>query len=269
MTGKILLADDEKETVEIIQKRLARGGFEVYCANDGKQALDLALKYLPDLIITDMVMPGMSGFEFCKAVKSHNDLKETPIIVVSAKQNMMDSFYYLGIKDFLPKPVALDTLEERVKMRLESASHMHTQKTKIIFHCVKATAMSAGRALIGSVPQWNAVFVQTGQELLATANEFLPDVIVVDLFMTDIPADEVIAKLKTLPGLSATVILTYYSPISAAQDGLALQARMLEVQYLKRLTAEAGAKEYLGPFKPENFLGLFKEYRRDLIPTAQ
>ena len=115
-----------------------------------------------------------------------------------------------------------------------------------------------------AVPQWVSVFVNTGKDLIDQSQKFFPDVAVVDLFMFDMPVEEAIARLKALPELANTVILTYYSPISAAQDSLALQAKMIEVQYLKRVTSEVGAKEYLGPFNPENFLGLFKEYRKDL-----
>ena len=65
-----------------------------------------------------------------------------------------------------------------------------------------------------------------------------------------------------MPELARTEISTYYSPIED-HDSLAVQAKMIEIQYLKRVTAEAGVKEYLGPFNPANFMGLFKDYRKD------
>ena len=123
--------------------------------------------------------------------------------------------------------------------------------------------MCYANSLIESVPQWSPLFVNLGKEVLINAEAFVPEVIVLDLLMGDMPIDELIAQLKRIPDLARTPILTYYSPISAAQDSVALQAKMIEVQYLKRITMEAGAKAYLGPFNPGNFMGLLKEYRKN------
>lgn len=264
MITKILFVDNNEAMVELVKSRLMASGYEVLTAMDGQPAHDLALKHIPDLMITDASLPGMNGFELCKALKRNENTKHMPIIVTSAKTNVADAFLFLGIKDFILKPFALDDLERKIKDILRHAQMMQTQKTKILFHCVKPTAMTAARSLIEAVPQWKSTFVHSGKELLLQAKSFIPDVVVVDLFMDDFPVEEAVTQLKLIPDLVNTVILTYYSPISEAQDSVALQAKMLEIQYLKRVTSERGAREYLGPFNPENFLGLFKEYRKDL-----
>ncbi len=264
MIKKILYAEDERDVLDVVRKRLSTGGFEVFPAENGKDAYDLTVKHNPDLIITDVMMPVMNGFEFCKALKHNEQTKQIPIIVLTAKANMEDSFIFLGVNDFLRKPFQFEQLEVKIKDRLSLTAAMHTSKTKILFHCVKPAAMTAARTLIESVPQWSSKFVNTGAEVLARAQEFVPEVIVLDLFMSDMPVYEVTAQLKMNPELANAQILTYYSPLSSDQDQVAIQAKMLEVQYLKNATTDAGAKEYLGPFNPANFVGLFNDYRKDI-----
>ena len=258
---KILFASNEQDLLLSVQERLTKNGFEVYQAQNGQQAYDSAFRHNPDLIVSDAVLPVMSGFELCKTLRESAYTKHIPVIILSGKNNMEDSFLFLGIKDFIPKPVDLEKLEARIKDRLSRP--MHAQRTKVLFHCVKELTMRCARALFEQTPQWLPEYVNSGKDLLVKAREFFPDLIVADLFMDDIPIDEVITWLKQIPELSHSEILTYYSPVSGAADSLSMQAKMIEVQYLKRVTAEAGAREYLGPFNEANFMGLLKEYSKD------
>lgn len=263
---RILIADDEVDVVDVTRKRLIKDGYEVYPAYNGQEAYQLTVKYVPDLIISDVLMPLMNGFEFCKAVRENEKTKDIPIIIVTGnRSDMQDSFLFLGIKDILHKPFNLDQLEEKIRFHLGIAKAMHTQKTKLMLHCVRPAKMAAVGAVIESVPQWISKFATTGAELIARAKDFLPDIIVIDLFMNDMPADEAILCLKAIPELKDTQVLTYYSPITEGDDYI-IQARMIEIQYLKTATAAAGAKEYLGPLNnPSNFVALFDDYRKDFI----
>ncbi len=261
---RILIVDDEHDVVDLTRKRLIKDGYEVYPAYNGQEAYQLTVKYVPDLIISDVLMPLMNGFEFCKAVRDNEKTKDIPIIIMTGnRSDMQDAFLFLGIKDILHKPFNLDQLEEKIKQHLGLAMHMHTQKTKLLLHCVRPAKMSAAKAVVESVPQWIPKFVTSGAELIARAKEFQPDVVVVDLFMNDMPADEAILCIKAMPELKSTEILTYYSPITEGDEYI-IQARMIEIQYLKIATAAAGAKEYLGPLNnPTNFIAMFDDYRKD------
>ena len=75
--------------------------------------------------------------------------------------------------------------------------------------------------------------------------------------------DELIKKFKVLPELKNTVILTYYSTTSGTRNQFSIQAQMIEVQYMKIVAQEAGAREYLGLFNPVTFLNHINIYRRD------
>jgi len=261
---RILIADDEPDVVDVTRKRLIHDGYEVYPAYNGQEAYQLTVKYIPDLIISDVLMPLMNGFEFCKAVRDNEKTKDIPIIIVTGnRSDMLDAFLFLGIKDVLHKPFSLDQLEEKIRFHLGIAKHSHTQKTKILMHCVRPAKMSAARAVIESVPQWVSSFAMTGTELIAKAKEFQPDVIAVDLFMSDMAADEAIMCIKSIPELEHTQVVTYYSPITEGDEYI-IQARMIEIQYLKAATQAAGSKEYLGPLNnPNNFVAMFDDYRKD------
>lgn len=266
MLHKILCASANPDMTDMLHKHLKEKGFDVRTAPDGRQAYDLAVKYNPDLIITDVSMPLMSGFEFCKAVKANAQMKDIPVIVYNATSSVEDSFLFLGVKDFLYDSIQWESLDAKVKNLLGRARDMHMSKTKMLFHCTRPEVMAKARALIEPVEQWTPVFVYTAQDLLAKARTFIPEVIILDLFMGDLAADDAVAQLKAVPDLGNTQVLTYYSPASTAQaDSIAMQAKMIGIQYLKRATAEAGAKEYLGPFNPENFLGLLNAFRKDFM----
>ena len=261
---RILIVDDEHDVVDLTRKRLIKEGYEVYPAYNGQEAYQLAVKYVPDLIISDVLMPLMNGFEFCKAVRDNEKTKDIPIIIMTGnRSDMQDSFLFLGIKDILHKPFNLDQLQEKIKQHLGLALQMHTQKTKLLLHCVRPAKMSATKAIVESVPQWISKFVTSGAELIARAKEFQPDVVVVDLFMNDMSADEAILCIKAMPELKDCEVLTYYSPITEGDEYI-IQVRLIEIQYLKIATAAAGAKEYLGPLNnPTNFIAMFDDYRKD------
>lgn len=265
MIKKIVCADNDSAVRDAIQKLFSTDDFEFFFAPDGQQALKLVQDHVPHVLIIDALIPGLSAYDACKTIKNDPRTKDIPVIVVSAKSSMEDSFLFLGIKDFLSKPLDIDQLAARVRRRLDLAAAMHMQKTKILFHGTNAGTMEHIKELFDAVPQWDAVYVNSGEELLRKAQECVPDVIVIDLFIRDMHIDRAVSQLKAMPSMANTDILTYYSPFSSSQDGIALQAKMLEVQYLKRISGESGAKEYLGPFNPANFVGLFDDYRKDLL----
>ena len=78
--GKILLADDEPDILEIVSYNLSAEGYEVICAKNGIEAIDLAKKNLPSMIILDVMMPGKNGIEVCKILRRLPEFKDTVII---------------------------------------------------------------------------------------------------------------------------------------------------------------------------------------------
>lgn len=113
---KILIAEDEPLMSTALEKKLLSDGHQVIAASDGRIALELLKKQLPDLIITDIMMPYTSGLELVGIVKANLN-KKTPIIVLSGmgEENIVLQAFEMGADDFLTKPFNSSELSLRVK----------------------------------------------------------------------------------------------------------------------------------------------------------
>jgi len=115
--SKILIVEDEKTIAELEKDYLELSGFEVEVANDGQEGLQKALGEDFDLIILDLMLPGVDGFEICRQVRAE---KNTPIIMVSAKKDDIDKIRGLGLgaDDYMTKPFSPSELVARVKAHM-------------------------------------------------------------------------------------------------------------------------------------------------------
>ena len=260
--NKILMIEGEISTVKRAQELFSNAGYEMYAAFDGRLGLHMAKEKVPDLIIADANIPLMSGIELCKAIKLNETTKSIPIIVLTEKHLLEESFMYLGISDFLNKPFSMEQLEAVVRYKLKKAQTVKTEKTKILING-RPEIISCCQELLKTDPHWEGYYSLDKDSLLRDAIEHTPDVIFIDLLMPEVFMDEIIMKLKLIPELKNSVILTYYSTASTSRDPISIQAQMIEVQYMKIVTQEAGAREYLGLFNPLTFLNLINFYRKD------
>ncbi|MCY6356754.1 response regulator transcription factor [Clostridium sp. ZS2-4] len=114
---KILIVDDEEHIQELIKFNLENSGYKVLCANDGLEALKIAKMELPQLILLDVMLPGMDGYDVCKEIRRHNVISNTPIIMITAKGEELDKILglELGADDYLTKPFSVRELVARVK----------------------------------------------------------------------------------------------------------------------------------------------------------
>jgi DNA-binding response OmpR family regulator len=120
MTKTILVVDDEKRLRDMLQAYLAREGYRVVVAADGQQALFVARHEKPDLIILDLMMPEMGGYEFLRAYSKERD---TPVIILTAKLEENDKVLglELGADDYVTKPFSMRELTARVRAVLRRA----------------------------------------------------------------------------------------------------------------------------------------------------
>lgn len=118
--AKILVAEDEKQIGDMIAFKLSNSGHQVVRAPDGEQALRLASRELPDLILLDAMMPGVSGFEVLRRLKGDSSLRAIPVIMVTAKGHERDVLNGLrgGAVDYIVKPFSLKELSARVELAL-------------------------------------------------------------------------------------------------------------------------------------------------------
>jgi type IV pilus assembly protein PilB len=117
---KILIADDDEDILKVVEKRLSSCGYEVVKARDGIEALEAAHKQEPDLIITDVTMPKMNGFELVKELRSQLQTAVIPVVMLTARQDKDSELKGLdaGADDYIMKPFDSDKLLARVKMLL-------------------------------------------------------------------------------------------------------------------------------------------------------
>jgi len=114
--GKILLADDEPDILEIVSYNLSAEGYEVICARNGNEAIDLAKKHLPSMIILDIMMPGKNGIDVCKILRLQPEFKDTVIIFLSALSDENTEIRGLetGADDYITKPISPKVLISKV-----------------------------------------------------------------------------------------------------------------------------------------------------------
>jgi two-component system alkaline phosphatase synthesis response regulator PhoP len=121
---KILIAEDEHDILELINFTLQFGGYEVIPTSNGADALELTRKEQPDLIILDVRMPRMSGYQVCKQIKTDRETRHIPVVFLSAKgqEAEIKTGFETGAIDYILKPFAPDYLLKRLDEILTSLS---------------------------------------------------------------------------------------------------------------------------------------------------
>lgn len=111
---RVLVVDDDRKTVELVKLYLERNGYKVICAYDGRDAIEFAKKTLPDLIILDLMLPELDGWEVCRLIRQESDV---PIIMLTARTTEQDKLVGLdlGADDYVIKPFSPRELVARVR----------------------------------------------------------------------------------------------------------------------------------------------------------
>jgi two-component system phosphate regulon response regulator PhoB/two-component system alkaline phosphatase synthesis response regulator PhoP len=124
VTGKrILVVEDEEAILDIVTQALRRNGYETTSASDGDMALEKALSLRPDLVILDLMLPKMDGWEVCRRLRAEKETASTPILMLTARRDERDVVegLELGADDYMKKPFSLTELVARVKALLRRA----------------------------------------------------------------------------------------------------------------------------------------------------
>ena len=120
--SKILIVDDLLTTVDLLRQRLESEGYRIFLANNGQKAIELANRITPDLILLDVEMPGIDGFETCRRLKGGESTQDIPVIFITAydeTQRVIAGFQVGGV-DYITKPFEAEEALIRVKTHLES-----------------------------------------------------------------------------------------------------------------------------------------------------
>ena len=133
VTGRILIADDNEQNRELLEAYLTDEGHEILMSEDGQETLEKAKSELPDLILLDIMMPKMSGYEVCQQLRSLEETQRIPILMVTALRDSGDieKAVSAGADDFLTKPVNRLELKTRVRSLLR-VRHLTDQRDRLL-----------------------------------------------------------------------------------------------------------------------------------------
>jgi two-component system alkaline phosphatase synthesis response regulator PhoP len=132
--GKILVVDDEEDILELLRFNLSREGCQVFCASSGEEALRLVQSEIPDLIVLDLMLPGIDGLEVTRWLKSDPNTKHLPIVMLTAKGEEADivTGLELGADDYVTKPFSPRILVARVRAVLRRKVKESPEDTSVI-----------------------------------------------------------------------------------------------------------------------------------------
>lgn len=121
---KVLLVEDERSLTDVLQYNLEREGYEVFIAHEGKDGLRKAQTILPDVVILDLMLPGLSGLDICKDLKSNAKTSNLPILMLTSKSEESDQIigFAVGADDYVTKPFSTKVLLQRIKALLRRKS---------------------------------------------------------------------------------------------------------------------------------------------------
>lgn len=158
----ILVVDDEPDILELLRYNLIRDGFQVGLASSGEEALKIIRTHSPDLVLLDLMLPGMDGLEVCRLIRGDQTTKNLPLVMITAKGEESDivAGLELGADDYITKPFSPRVLSARVKSVLRRKRTIPADNQSI----VKIDGMTID-------PRRHDVAID-GQQLILTATEF-------------------------------------------------------------------------------------------------
>jgi len=207
---KILVVDDEKDLVDIVAFNLRREQYDVLTAGDGEKALEVAKRETPDLVLLDLMMPGVGGLEVCRRLRSEPRTARTPVIMLTAKGEETDAVIGLsqGADDYVRKPFGSKELVARIGARLRSARgeppHASTGSTgkvttfgDLVVDPVKHEVVLAGEPIQLTLTEFKLLhFLVSNRGRAFTRNQLLNAVVGQDAIIIDRNVDVHVATLR-------------------------------------------------------------------------
>lgn len=136
---KIIIVDDEKQLVSLVRLHMETAGYEVLSAKDGEEAMDVIKKEKPDLVILDLMIPKIDGWEVCKRIREGIEFKNTPVIILTARTDTTDKLkgFECGADDYVTKPFSPRELVARVKRVMCRMERSLTKPTRHVIDDVE------------------------------------------------------------------------------------------------------------------------------------
>lgn len=210
----ILVIDDEPVNIQLLRRKLEWEGLEVLSARNGQEGLELAKAKTPDLILLDIMMPGMDGFEVCQKLREDENTKSIPVIFVTAQNSKQGKLEGLqaGAVDYITKPIDLDETTARIRAQLNYLA-INQENVEL----TKRLGESRRAASIGALTQGiahnlnNLLGVVMGYLELAKANHKDAEKVLHNLNRVEGAANRIVSIIKQLSTVAFTTKLSLHS----------------------------------------------------------
>jgi two-component system, OmpR family, alkaline phosphatase synthesis response regulator PhoP len=216
-SSKILVVDDEEDILELLRFNLSREGFQVLCAASGEEALEKVTREMPDLILLDLMLPGMDGLEVARAVKNQAPTKDIPIVMLTAKGEEADIVKGLeiGADDYITKPFSRKVLTARIKavLRRKGAAPKNEEGLlaihDFVIHTGRREVLVKGKPVQLTFTEFGILnFLVRRPGWVFTRSQIVDAVRGDDYFVTDRAVDVQIVGLRKKLGSGARYIET-------------------------------------------------------------
>jgi DNA-binding response OmpR family regulator len=210
---KVLVVDDERDLVELITVNLQRNGYEVVSAHDGATGLEMARRQRPDLILMDVMMPGLSGRDVTMTLKNSADTANIPIIMLTAKGEETDIIVGLsmGADDYVPKPFSMKVLMARVAavLRRKAAAEPMLNVGPIVIDQARHEVTIQGKSINLTPTEFKLLAALVGARGRVLSRDQLMDrAMGTEVFVTDRAIDVHITAVRKKIGEFAWMIFT-------------------------------------------------------------
>jgi two-component system, OmpR family, alkaline phosphatase synthesis response regulator PhoP len=202
--GRILVIDDEKDLTELVRYNLEKEGFTVRSALDGESGLSLATKEPPDLVVVDLMLPGIDGLDVCRALRSDKRTTRIPIIMLTAKSAESDRILglELGADDYVTKPFSPRELVARIKavLRRTATPQMPAeiiQRGTLTIDLARRTIRCSGEFIVLTATEFRLLqFFATRPGRVFSRSELIDGVLGRDVVVEDRTIDVHITGLR-------------------------------------------------------------------------
>ena len=241
MTAKILIVDDDIDTLQLVGTMLERQGYSILAANNGKKAIDIAQRETPDIILLDVMMPGMDGYEVTRQLRSMDKTAFIPIIMFTAKAQISDKVegFEAGVDDYLTKPTHPAELIARVKTIL-SRPKSEAPQTLAIDDSAPTVTLRPPGVVTGMIGAKGGLGVSTLSANLGVSLQRL--------------SEEYTTVVEFNPGRGDIGILLGYEENQAMNELLSMPANQIKVGHIedRLVTHGSGIHLLLCSYRPED-----------------
>ena len=259
MSQKILVVEDETPVAEMIRFGLERAGYKVVLATNGEEGLFLISQHHPDLILSDILMPVMDGFAFYKELKKNPATANIPVLILTARGKMEDSFKVIGVDDFIVKPFDVDVLLGKISGSLQKVAPTVKAGHNVL---VVGSVHAVVQKIVSQLKKQGCVVEATtdGSEVVAKTMKFKPDLILIEVTMPQAPPEEIVRSIRCLSEFHRTFILIYSYLTSKDLGNDFTYLKLSSINDSRINCLSSGANEYIGHYSEPLFLETISKY---------